>query len=102
MVNEGGAIVRTSVKAEQHSGGEQWLGPYENCCLGSVNLAVHVTHDAQGKPQVDWALLRRSVEESTHFLDNVVSANAYVPVVPEVAEAAYRARRIGLGIMGLG
>ena len=40
--------------------------------------------------------------ESTHFLDNVVSANAYVPSVPEVAEAAYRARRIGLGIMGLG
>lgn len=51
---------------------------------------------------VDWELLRRSVEESTHFLDNVVSANAYVPVVPEVAQAAYRARRIGLGIMGLG
>ncbi len=37
----------------------------------------------------------------THFLDNVVTANAYVPAVPEVAEAAYRARRIGLGIMGL-
>jgi hypothetical protein len=51
---------------------------------------------------VDWDLLRRSVEESTQFLDNVVSANAYVPVVPEVAQAAYRARRIGLGIMGLG
>lgn len=32
----------------------------------------------------------------------MVSANAYVPVVPEVAQAAYRARRIGLGIMGLG
>jgi adenosylcobalamin-dependent ribonucleoside-diphosphate reductase len=82
--------------------GEQWLGPYENCCLGSVNLAVHYKPDADGESIVDWELLRRSVEESTNFLDNVVSANAYVPVVPEVAQAAYRARRIGLGIMGLG
>lgn len=82
--------------------GEQWLGPYENCCLGSINLAVHVKPDADDEMVVDWELLRRSVQESTQFLDNVVSANAYVPVVPEVAQAAYRARRIGLGIMGLG
>ncbi len=61
-----------------------------------------MTLDPDGDPVVDWDLLRRSVEESAHFLDNVVSANAYVPVVPQVAEAAYRARRIGLGIMGLG
>jgi ribonucleoside-diphosphate reductase alpha chain len=57
--------------------------------------------DADGCTVVDWAGLR-GPSESTHFLDNVVSANAYVPAVPEVAEAAYRARRIGLGIMGLG
>ncbi len=55
-----------------------------------------------GAPQVDWELLRRSIEESTRFLDNVVTANAYVPAIPEVAAAAFRARRIGLGIMGLG
>jgi len=82
--------------------GEQWLGPYENCCLGSINLANHVTTDANGVPVVDWPLLERTIRESTHFLDNVVSANTYVPAVPQVAEAAYRARRIGLGIMGLG
>jgi hypothetical protein len=80
--------------------GEQWLGPYENCCLGSINLANHVLQ--KGQTGVNWALLERTIRESTHFLDNVVSANAYVPAVPEVAEAAYRARRIGLGIMGLG
>lgn len=61
-----------------------------------------MTLDPDGDPVVDWDLLRRSVEESTHFLDNVVTINAYVPAVPQVAEAAYRARRIGLGIMGLG
>lgn len=85
-----------------HNCGEQWLGPYENCCLGSINLGKHVTTAEDGTPVVDWALLERTIRESTYFLDNVVSANAYVPAVPEVAEAAYRARRIGLGIMGLG
>ena len=38
---------------------------------------------------------------STRFLDGVVSANAYVPAVPQLEEAARRVRRIGLGIMGL-
>jgi ribonucleoside-diphosphate reductase alpha chain len=35
-------------------------------------------------------------------LDDVVQANAYVPAVPQLEEAAHRSRRIGLGIMGLG
>jgi len=78
--------------------GEQWLGPYENCCLGSINLGRHVT--ATGG--VDWEQLRRTTDEATRFLDNVVTANAYVPAVPQLREAALNARRIGLGIMGLG
>ncbi len=78
--------------------GEQWLGPYENCCLGSVNLAQHFGPDGS----VDWEGLRESVALSTRFLDDVVEANAYVPAVPQLKEAAHRARRIGLGIMGLG
>lgn len=77
--------------------GEQWLGPYENCCLGSINLGRHVTADGQ----INWDLLRQTTEESTHFLDNVVTANAYVPAVLQLREAALNARRIGLGIMGL-
>ncbi len=78
--------------------GEQWLGPYENCCLGSVNLAQHFGPHGT----VDWEKLRRSVALSTIFLDDVIEANAYVPAVPQLSEAAHRARRIGLGIMGLG
>jgi ribonucleoside-diphosphate reductase alpha chain len=50
---------------------------------------------------VDWELLRQSVVLATRFLDDVVEANAYVPAVPQLKEAAHRARRIGLGIMGL-
>ncbi len=77
--------------------GEQWLGPYENCCLGSVNLNEHCGPEAT----VDWDALRASVVLSTRFLDDVVEANAYVPAVPQLTEAAHQARRIGLGIMGL-
>ena len=77
--------------------GEQWLGPYENCCLGSVNLNEHCGPDGS----VDWETLRQSVVTATRFLDDVVEANAYVPAVPQLKEAAHRARRIGLGIMGL-
>ncbi|HEY5158979.1 MAG TPA: adenosylcobalamin-dependent ribonucleoside-diphosphate reductase, partial [Anaerolineales bacterium] len=77
--------------------GEQWLGPYENCCLGSVNLAEHCGLEGQ----LDWDGLLASVESAVRFLDDVVDANAYVPAVPQLKEAAHRARRIGLGIMGL-
>src|SRR5512133_1800834 len=77
--------------------GEQWLGPYENCCLGSVNLAQHLGENHT----VDWETLRQSVALSTRFLDDVVDANMYVPAVPQLRAAALRARRIGMGVMGL-
>ncbi len=78
--------------------GEQYLGPFENCCLGSINLARHIALDGG----VDWEKLRRSTVTATRFLDDVVTANAYVPAVPQLEEAGHNARRIGLGIMGLG
>ncbi len=77
--------------------GEQWLGPYENCCLGSINLAEYCGPDGA----VDWDGLRSGVELATRFLDDVVDVNAYVPAVPQLKAAAHKARRIGLGIMGL-
>lgn len=77
--------------------GEQWLGPYENCCLGSINLLEMI--DSSGR--MDWEELRRTIILSARFLDNVVSANSYIPAVPEIKEAAQNVRRIGLGFMGL-
>lgn len=76
--------------------GEQWLGPYENCCLGHVNIEASVI---DGK--LDWDHLKETVILGTRFLDDVVTQNAYVPAVPELKEAAHRNRRIGLGFMGL-
>src|SRR3989344_2249559 len=77
--------------------GEQWLGPYENCCLGSINLSKLMNSEGV----LDWEAYREAIELSTRFLDNVVSENAYVPEVPQLKEAANKARRIGLGFMGL-
>ncbi len=81
--------------------GEQFLLPYENCCLGSVNLARILCHNSDGTPTLDWEALAETVRDATRFLDDVISVNAFVPAVPQLREAAYRTRRIGLGIMGL-
>jgi ribonucleoside-diphosphate reductase alpha chain len=77
--------------------GEQWLGPYENCCLGSINLSLYAL--PEGK--IDWASLEKDTHLATRFLDDVVDANQYVPAVPQLKASAMRARRLGLGIMGL-
>jgi len=78
--------------------GEQALGPYENCCLGSINLVKHIDPETR---KIDWDLLRDTIYTATHFLDNVVTVNQYVPEVPQLKQAADRARRIGLGKMGM-
>ena len=76
--------------------GEQWLGPYENCCLGSINLAQYCSE----KGEIDWKSLEKDIHLAARFLDDVVNANAYVPSVPQLKESAMRTRRLGLGIMG--
>lgn len=76
--------------------GEQWLGPYENCCLGHVNILQSVK---DGK--MDWDHLKESIILGTRFLDDIVTQNAYVPAVPQLKKAAMKNRRIGLGFMGL-
>lgn len=83
--------------------GEQFLGPYENCCLGSVNLRQHLkkVKDQKFTHEVDWEMLASTIDSAVRFLDNVIDANKYVPSVPELEEAAHKIRRIGLSIMGL-
>lgn len=88
--------------------GEQFLGPYENCCLGSINLREHVKKvkvmpaGRQGEGyEIDWAKLSITVQLATRFLDNVVDVNKYVSAVPELEEAAHKVRRIGLSVMGM-
>jgi ribonucleoside-diphosphate reductase alpha chain len=76
-----------------HNCGEQWLGPYDACNLGSINLGLFVK---DGK--VDYAALEETTRLCTRFLDDVIEINPFP--LPQVREKVYANRRIGLGVMG--
>lgn len=69
---------------------------YENCCLGSINLAKHlIWYDGVLNADVDWDKLTETVSTAVRFLDDIVTVNVYVPSIPELREAAWKGRRIG-------
>lgn len=74
--------------------GEQPLLSNESCNLGSVNLVKMLSH----KKEIDYPKLKESVWKGVHLLDNVIDQNRYP--LPQIAEATYRTRKIGLGVMG--
>jgi ribonucleoside-diphosphate reductase alpha chain len=84
--------------------GEQLLDPYNNCCLGSLNLLRFVREPFAPVPpdvNVEWAELRRAVRAAVRFLDDVVSyADPHFPLEAQ-REAARRTRRVGLGVTAL-
>jgi ribonucleoside-diphosphate reductase alpha chain len=73
--------------------GEQYLGPYDACNLGSINLGLFVK---DGK--VDYEALEETTRLTTRFLDDVIEINPFP--LPQVREKVYANRRIGLGVMG--
>ncbi len=73
--------------------GEQFLHPYDNCNLGSINLAGLVK-----KGGIDYGRLEFVTRTSTRMLDDVIDLFDFP--VPQVTELAQKNRRIGLGIMG--
>jgi ribonucleoside-diphosphate reductase alpha chain len=80
--------------------GEQPLGPYEACNLGSINVERFYRQGVRGglKERIDWEKLRSVVRTCIRFLDNVVEVNNYP--TPEIEKACRSNRKIGLGVMG--
>ncbi|HET8908421.1 MAG TPA: LAGLIDADG family homing endonuclease [Ktedonobacterales bacterium] len=76
-----------------HNCGEQWLGAYDACNLGSINLGLFV-HGGE----IDWAGLESATRITTRFLDDVIEINPYP--LKEVRDKVQANRRIGLGVMG--
>src|SRR3989338_8346132 len=73
--------------------GEQFLHAYDNCNLGSINLAKFVKDK-----EIDWDRLEYVTKSAVRLMDNVIDRFDFP--VPHVTELAKKNRRIGLGIMG--
>lgn len=73
--------------------GEEFLENYGNCCLGSINLDIHVKDG-----EFDWDVLEDTVRTSVRFLDDVININTFP--LPRLRKVNLATRRIGLGVMG--
>ncbi len=80
--------------------GEIPLPPYGACNLGSLNLTRFVRAPFEGSAALDFAALEEATALAVRMLDNVCDLSRFP--LEKQAQAAHAARRIGLGLTGLG
>ena len=79
--------------------GEQPLGAWGVCNLGSMNLSTFVQGEL-GRGQFDYVSLEQHVRVAIRFMDDVIEATGYYFEENKKQQGAIR--RVGLGTMGLG
>jgi ribonucleoside-diphosphate reductase alpha chain len=75
--------------------GEQPLLANESCVLGSIHLPAFLGEDGT----LDEPALADTVAAAIRFLDDAITVNVWPDA--EIAGAAERTRKVGLGVMGL-
>lgn len=76
--------------------GEQPLGPYESCSLGSINVGNFYNKETN---DVDWDGLVQISKTATLFMNRILDKS--IMPIPECQEALNKTRKIGVGIMGI-
>ncbi|MEO7397207.1 MAG: hypothetical protein ABIW84_01450, partial [Ilumatobacteraceae bacterium] len=79
---------------------EQPLPAYGCCDLGSINLALHVSHPFSEKARFEFESFGQVIDLGVRMLDNVLDVTPW-PLPQQHAEAMAK-RRVGLGFTGLG
>ncbi len=79
--------------------GEQPLGAYGACLLGSFNLNAFMREAPDGSWSFDFDAFRAYIPHAVRFNDNVVDLSHYP--IDQCRESQRRIRRMGIGVMGL-
>ncbi|HXU23497.1 MAG TPA: adenosylcobalamin-dependent ribonucleoside-diphosphate reductase [Tepidiformaceae bacterium] len=79
--------------------GEQPLGPYGACLLGSFNLDSFMREDLDGGWRFDYEEFKAYIPYAVRFNDNVVDLSHYP--LEQCRDSQQRIRRMGIGVMGL-
>ncbi len=78
--------------------GEQPLGAFGACLLGSFNLAAFVKYDGENA-YFDFEEFARHIPAAVRFNDNVVDLSNYP--LQECRDSQQNIRRMGIGVMGI-